>query len=232
MVSIPLLVGTMSSTLLVGGAFGARHAFEADHVAAVSTLVVDEERPVATGAAWGIGHSIPILLLGVFFLAVGIRVSGGIAMAFDLLVAVVLVGLGIRVLAGREAFGLTVLRHIHGNRNEHASGGHRHLSIGDREIGLTHTHAHEESMAVGIIHGFAGSGGIVVALAAAAPTVTGGLAFLVGFAIASVGAMSVAAVAWGRIVGHEATLRIVAGGASIVVGLLLVAEISGVMTPL
>ncbi|MFC6838395.1 hypothetical protein [Halomarina ordinaria] len=48
----------LEGALLVGGAFGMRHAFEADHLAAVATLVEDGERPVSTGAAWGIGPSI------------------------------------------------------------------------------------------------------------------------------------------------------------------------------
>lgn len=232
MLSTPLLAGAVSTGLLVGGAFGARHALEADHVAAVSTLVENEERPLATGAAWGIGHSVPIFLLGAFFLASGIRVPGSFARAFELLVAVILVALGVRVLAAREAPGLTVLRHIHGDRSGRANGGHRHLSIGGREVGLTHTHANQESMAVGIIHGFAGSGGVVVALAAAAQTIAGGLAFLIGFSIASVAAMGVAAWAWGRVVGHANKLRVLAGGTSIVVGLLLFAENPGFTVPL
>ena len=232
MVSTPLLAGAVSTGLLVGGAFGARHALEADHVAAVSTLLEDETRPLTTGAAWGFGHSVPIFLLGTFFLALGVRVPESIATAFEFLVVVVLIALGIRVLAGQEALGLTVLRHIQGNRCEHASDGHRHLSIGGRELGLTHTHADEESMAVGIIHGIAGSGGVVVALAAAAPTVFGGLAFLLGFSITSVLAMGVAAWAWGHVVGHVRKLRVLAGGGSILVGLVLFAEITGVIGPL
>jgi cytochrome c biogenesis protein CcdA len=68
----------------------------------------------------------------------------------------------------------------------------------------------------------------VVALAAAAQTTVGGASFLVGFSLASVLAMSVAAWAWGRAVGQSRRLRLVAGGASVLVGLLLLAEIAGV----
>lgn len=212
----PLLFGGVGTGLLVGGVFGARHALEADHVAAVATLVENEERPIATGAAWGVGHSLPILLLGAIFLAVDLRISSRVATGFEFLVAVILVLLGLRVLMGREALGLAFLRHIHGDKSDHASNGHLHVHVGGKEIGLKHSHADEESMAVGVIHGLAGSGGVVVALAAAAPTVSRGAAFLIGFSLASIFAMGVAAWAWGRVVGHAGKLRIAAGVASII----------------
>lgn len=229
--TVALLVGGVSTGLLVGGVFGARHAFEADHVAAVATLVEDQEQPLRTGTAWGVGHSVPIILLGALFLALDLRIPSGIATGFEVFVAVILVALGVRVILGREALGLAILKHIHGDPSEHATGGHAHVSLLGREIGLTHSHADEESLAVGIVHGLAGSGGVVVALAAAAPTVARGAAFLLGFAIASVIAMGIAAWAWGYVVGHAGKLRIAAGVASIAVGLLLFAEITGYSFP-
>lgn len=229
---VTLLLGGVGTGLLVGGAFGARHALEADHIAAVATLVENERRPVRTGAAWGVGHSVPILILGALFLALDLRIPSSIATGFEVFVAVILVALGARVLVGREALGLTVLRHIHGDASEHASGGHVHVNVRGKEIGLTHSHADEESLAVGIIHGLAGSGGVVVALAAAAPTFTRGASFLFGFAIASVFAMGLAAWVWGQAVGHAGKLRIAAGVASILVGFLLFAEIIGLAIPL
>jgi hypothetical protein len=216
---------------LVGGAFGARHAFEADHVAAVATLVEDEARPATTGAAWGIGHSVPILVLGGVFLLLDLQIPAAVGTAFEVVVAGILVALGVRVIAGREALGASILRHIHDGNGTRNGGEHRHVSVGGREIGLTHSHADEESFAVGIVHGLAGSGGVVVALAAAAPTIADGAGFLVGFAVASVLTMAVASLVWGRLVGHTDRLRIVAGVGSVAVGLLLFAEIAGVAVP-
>lgn len=239
----------LGTALLVGGAFGVRHAFEADHVAAVATLVESEDRPASTGAAWGVGHSLPILALGALFLALDLRVPPTAATAFEGVVAVVLVALGLRAVAGREALGLSVLRHIHGSDDEHEhehrhggghdhdhehehggdhEGGHLHLTVAGREVGLTHSHADEESFAVGVVHGLAGSGGVVVALAAAAPTAADGAGFLLGFAAATVVAMGLAAWGWGRAVGRTGALRVVAGLASVAVGLLLFAEVIGV----
>jgi hypothetical protein len=249
----------LETALLVGGAFGVRHAFEADHVAAVATLVEEQDRPASTGAAWGIGHSIPIVLLGALFLALDLRVPSTVATAFEAVVAVVLVALGVRAVAGREALGLSLLRHVHGdghdgddgdgnehghahaNEGEHAHGhgddgrahedGHLHVTVLGREVGLTHSHTDDASFAVGVVHGLAGSGGVVVALAAAAPTAADGAGFLLGFAVATVLAMGLAAWGWGRAVGRAGTLRVVAGLASIGVGLLLFAEVVGLGLP-
>jgi hypothetical protein len=234
----------LDTALLVGGAFGVRHAFEADHVAAVATLVEEEDRPASTGAAWGVGHSVPILLLGAGFLALDLRVPATVATGFEAVVAVVLVALGLRAVAGREALGAAVLRHVHGGADGTGTahgrdrgnatadgGGHLHLSLLGREVGLTHSHADGASFAVGVVHGLAGSGGVVVALAAAAPTAADGAGFLVGFASATVLAMGLAAWGWSRAVGRAAALRVVAGLASIGVGLLLFAEVAGVGLP-
>ena len=247
----------LETALLVGGAFGVRHAFEADHVAAVATLVEEQDRPASTGAAWGVGHSIPIVLLGALFLALDLRVPPAVGTGFEVVVAVVLVALGARAVAGRESLGLSLLRHVHGDdshRHEHthADGrrhehehehwddheyehtdteGHLHLTVAGREVGLTHSHADDASFAVGVVHGLAGSGGVVIALAAAAPTVADGAGFLLGFAVATVIAMGLAAWGWGRAVGRAGTLRVVAGLASIGVGLLLFAEVVGLGVP-
>jgi hypothetical protein len=222
---LPLVLAGLGTGLLAGGAFGTRHALEPDHVAAVATLVEDEERPGITGAAWGVGHSLPIVLLGGLFLALDVQIPAAVATGFEVLVGVVLVALGVRTLAGREALGLGVLRHAHDDGDERD---HRHLTVAGRRVGLGHSHEDEESLAVGVVHGLAGSGGVVVALAAAAQTTVGGASFLVGFSLASVLAMSVAAWVWGRAVGQSRRLRLVAGGASVLVGLVLLAEIAGV----
>jgi hypothetical protein len=225
-------------------------------VAAVAALVEDRERPATTGAAWGVGHSVPVVGLGVLALALDLGLSPAAAAGFEAVVALALVALGLRAMAGRGAVGIAVVErlraHDHGNGNgngnatgngnangnggcetapaggDEEDGGHRHLRIAGRAIGLTHSHADEESFAVGVVHGLAGSGGVVVALAAAAPTPAGGGAFLAGFAVASVGAMAGATWGWGRAVGRAGWLRLVAGAASVAVGLALLGEVVGI----
>jgi hypothetical protein len=229
---LPLVIGGVGTGLIAGGLFGTRHAFEPDHVAAVATLVEDEGRPGTTGVAWGIGHSLPILLLGGLFLALDIQIPESIATAFELLVALVLVGLGARTLAGRDALGLALLQQTNDGNDRSSDRGHRSLAVVDRRFTLAPSHEDDESLAVGVIHGLAGSGGVVIALAAASQKTVSGVAFLSGFSLASVLAMGLAAWAWGQAIGQSRGLRTVAGGASVLVGLLLFTEIIGVLLPL
>jgi len=221
----------IETALLLGGAVGARHALEADHVAAVATLTDEAARPGSTGAAWGIGHSIPVLALSAVFLAFGLRVPPAAATAVEAVVAIVLVALGVRAIAGHEAIGTAILRHAHGGGGEEAGGGHLHLRLGGREVGVGHTHADEESFAVGVVHGLAGSGGVVVALAAAAPTDAAGAGFLAGFAGATVLAMALASWGCSRAFGRMGALRTLAGVGSVAVGVLLFAGTVGLAVP-
>ena len=58
--------------LAVGTLLGVRHAFEPDHIAAVTTLVVEAKsawRGAILGAVWGIGHTISLVLLGTVLVA-------------------------------------------------------------------------------------------------------------------------------------------------------------------
>lgn len=228
------------AAFVAGGVFGAKHALEADHVAAVATLVEDTDEPARTGTAWGIGHSIPVVFLGTVFLLVGVHLPASVATAMELLVGVVLIALGIRAIAGREALGARLLTHVHAedghphvhdeddHQHSHVHGEdshqHHHVRVHTGAIGLTHSHTDEASFAVGIVHGLAGSGGVVVALVAAAGTPIGGLAFLGGFTVATIGAMALVTAGWARLGGHAGRLRVAAGVLSVGIGLVLFAE--------
>jgi hypothetical protein len=84
--------------------------------------------------------------------------------------------------------------------------------------------------AVGAIHGLAGSGALVVALVATAPSVDNALAFLGGFSVCSVATMAAVSALWGRALDTRARrlLVTVAGVVGLGVGLALLAEVAGV----
>src|SRR5919202_680871 len=94
------------SVLALGFILGMRHATDADHVVAVTTIVSHQRsiaRAAGVGALWGVGHTATILLVGgaiiVFRLAIPPRL--GLAMEFG--VAVMLVLLGVRSLRAATA---------------------------------------------------------------------------------------------------------------------------------
>jgi high-affinity nickel-transport protein len=72
----PLAVGTG----LTAYTLGLRHAFDADHVAAIDNttrkLVSDGERPLSVGFFFSLGHSTIVLMLALLF-AAGIKTLGG-----------------------------------------------------------------------------------------------------------------------------------------------------------
>lgn len=207
---------------VVGGTIGVRHALEADHLAAVATLVeVDADRsPARIGASWGIGHSLPIAALGLSFLALGVRLPGWVTLGIEGVVGLVLVALGVRMCLaaiGRVDLG----SHSHGTGTSHT-----------HDTGASHLHLHGESATVGILHGFAGSGALVVAMVAATPTATGALGFLAGFTLLSACTMAAVSLLWGRTLdtGFRAPLQGVAGIVGIAVGLALFVSATPIVT--
>ena len=59
------------TALVLGLLLGLKHATDADHVVAVSTIVSEYRNPwrgLWIGASWGLGHTTPLLILGIIIL--------------------------------------------------------------------------------------------------------------------------------------------------------------------
>ena len=214
---------TVLAALAAGAVVGVRHALEPDHIAAVATLS-DDDRRGFVGASWGVGHSLPIAVLGLAFLVLGVRLPESVTRLFEVVVGVLLCYLGARMLLAVRG-GAETTSHAHGMHH------HSHVRIGSLSVGATHTHLDGDSFLVGVVHGFAGSGVLVVALVSAAPSIGAALAFILAFSLLSVGTMAAVSHVWGRALGTSATssLRVVAGVVGVAVGLLLLTEQFGVV---
>ena len=60
------------AAITLGFLLGLKHATDADHVVAVATIVSEFKnafRSLWVGASWGIGHTVPLLILGIIILA-------------------------------------------------------------------------------------------------------------------------------------------------------------------
>ncbi|WP_336002410.1 sulfite exporter TauE/SafE family protein [Halorientalis halophila] len=216
----------ITAAAITGAVVGLRHSLEADHLAAISTLVNEEktDRPSVVGASWGVGHSIPIVAIGLLFVAISASLPESVTTGFEILAGLILVYLGLRMLF--EVSGLLAVE-----QHEHDGHEHTHVSVGSVSIGSFHTHVDGESFLVGIVHGLAGSGAIVVALAASASSITSSFSLLLSFSLVTVCTMSVLSFLWGRILTTrlKSLLKTVAGGASFVIGgLLVVNQLFGV----
>ena len=248
---------SLAAALVAGGLIGIRHAFEPDHLAAIATLVDADDDTIhhgRVGASWGVGHSLPILLIGLLFVLVGIRLPAHVTTLFEVAVGAVLVYLGVRMLY--EVAEPAIVRHVHGEAkadhedhpdddHRHEAAGaparvveddhdhdhghgprHRHLHIGGLSIGTTHGHVDDASFIVGVLHGLAGSGALVIALVSAAPSIHSAVAFLLAFSALSILTMGSVSYLWGRSLerGFADALEAIAGVMGISVGLLLVTE--------
>src|SRR5690242_4647958 len=83
----------------LGLLLGMRHALEPDHLTAVSTLVARERRATRgawLGAWWGLGHCASLLVIGSVLAAFHARMPARLGAAFELAVAAMLIGLGVR----------------------------------------------------------------------------------------------------------------------------------------
>lgn len=207
-----------STALIAGAVIGIRHALETDHLAAIATLVEeDTDRPSFVGASWGIGHSLPIAVLGLLFVRLGIRLPEAVTQLFEVIVGFILIYLGGRML---WTIASDVTSHDHGH------GTHRHFHIGDLSLGASHTHLDDESFLVGIIHGFAGSGALVIALVSTAPTIGAAVSFLVAFSALSVLTMAGISYVWGQTLDTPVTayLKGIAGLLGVGIGVTLLTE--------
>src|SRR5262249_8828140 len=116
---MPFLELIASSGL--GSLLGMRHALEPDHLAAVSTLVTHERetgKAALPGGCWGIGHRRSLLSVGAALVLLRAEMPARAADVFELLVAIMLIGLGLRAiyLAAWQGENGPVHAHQHGGR--------------------------------------------------------------------------------------------------------------------
>ena len=153
--------------LLLGLTLGVRHAFEPDHLAAITALAsrtLSSKQAATTGAAWGLGHAAAIVMLGSLVVACRVRVPSGIVLVLDLAVAGVLVVLAIQALwIGKGA------------QPPPSSGAHVH---GRR------------STVVGFVHGASGTAAITLICLTTFSSWAKAVGFLVLFALGALISMS------------------------------------------
>ncbi len=170
----------------LGFLLGVRHALDADHVAAVSTMLAqrpDLRRSGFIGLCWGCGHTAVLLVVGSAVLALKITISDALAQAFESLVGLMLVALGL-------ALAVTLYReqwHLHSH--EHDGERHVHLHSHRRHDDHAHQHGWRASLPplmVGMVHGLAGSAALMLIVLSAAHTLWEGMAYILFFGLGSI----------------------------------------------
>jgi hypothetical protein len=181
--------------LLLGLITGLRHSMEADHIAAVSTIVATGKRrkrllrAPLLGVLWGLGHTVALFIAGLAVLLLAVSIPDKVSGALEFGVGVMLVFLGITALTGfktgkfvRGIFG----RYSHDHVHVHDDTGVIHSHDHDR-----HDHSHDhKSLLVGMVHGMAGSGALVVVVLSTINSVPLGLAYIALFGAGSIASMA------------------------------------------
>jgi len=194
--------GSMSigATLLLGMMLGMRHALDADHLAAVATLVTRSRsvgHTVWQGVAWGAGHTITLLLFGGAVLVLGLVLPERAALGLELAVGIMLVLLGAEVLyrLWRKRVHFHVHRHADGEQHFHA---HAHEGEPQEQHDPDqHEHGHGfplRALMVGMVHGMAGSAALIILSLEALRSPAWGLAYIALFGVGSIVGMAVLSV--------------------------------------
>jgi sulfite exporter TauE/SafE len=160
-----------------------------DHLAAIAPMAVeDRSRSWRLGFRWGIGHSAGVLIVGVGVLMVRELIPVDLISSFsERLVGLVLIAIGLWAL--RRAFDRRLHTHVHTHESRRHE--HFHLHGAPEQHALPRAHAHTHAaLAVGTLHGLAGSShllGILPALAL--PSTTLAVAYIGAFGVGTIAGM-------------------------------------------
>jgi hypothetical protein len=156
-----------TAAISLGLLVGARHAFEPDHLAAVSTLVSTTRNAKSAawlGVLWGLGHTTALLAVGIALVVLDGALPARAGAIFELGVAALLIVLGVRSIIS-----------------------------GIRETSHSHPHAIAwRPLTIGIVHGLAGSGALTALVFAELPTSSARLVYMIMFGAGSIAGMAIA----------------------------------------
>jgi len=188
----------MISILLLGFLLGMRHAVEADHVAAVATLVTRTNslwEGVKQGAAWGLGHTLTLFLFGSIVLFVANIVPERVIQGIEFAVGIMLILLGTDVLWRMMRERIHFHTHSHGTGKKHF---HAHSHKGEKKQQhdpATHKHHHPagfpvRALLVGLMHGMAGSAALILLTLQTLTSPWLGLVYIAVFGVGSIAGMA------------------------------------------
>jgi high-affinity nickel permease len=169
-----------------GFLLGARHALDADHLAAVSTIL--SKSPCLRtsgfiGMCWGFGHTLMLLLVGVAVILLKVTIPESVAQTLEFGIGIMLV-----ILGSSLAWSIYQERwHLH----THEHDGERHLHLHSHQEDEHHRHHHwmylsVRPLLIGMAHGLAGSAALMLMVLSTVQTMWQGMAYILVFGIGSV----------------------------------------------
>ena len=183
--------------LAIAFALGLRHASDPDHLVAVTSLVAaeggDTRKAARLGAWWGLGHASVLLVIGLPLIFLKSELPSWLEAGAEKAVGIVILALAVRVIfkwiRGDYRAGAHAHDESHGMRRHLRRGGtHGHVTV----------RSPAQALSIGMLHGLAGTGAVVLLLIAALPTKLEAALALGVFAPMSIASMAActAAFAW------------------------------------
>ncbi len=178
------------SILFLGFFLGMRHATDADHVIAVTTIVSRERtirHAALVGITWGIGHTLTMLGVGGAIISFGVLIPPRLGLSLEFSVGLMLIFLGLLNLRSFSTWLNQTFRtegkidqdhyhdhphshgdhvHTHPHGHEARTHGHRENQTPtawlDRRMGRLSLYQTLRPLMVGIVHGLAGSAAVAL----------------------------------------------------------------------
>ena len=205
---ITRLAGSGALGLVVAVLLGLRHATDPDHLTAVSTLVLSDDRKGARragalGLAWGLGHATTLFAFGLPVVLFRKYLPAAFQRGAEVVIGLIIAGLAVRLLVRWRRGYFHAHSHIHGEvRHTHP---HVHEERRDAHSEGDHPHAHAEGLGrsplaafgIGLIHGAGGSALVGVLLVGVAATPPLGVLALLLFAGATAASMALVSAGFG-----------------------------------
>jgi len=192
------------AVLSLGFLLGMRHATDADHVIAVSTIVSRHRSPLAAaliGAVWGLGHTLTIFVVGGGIILFGWVIPHRLGLSMEFAVGLMLMALGIVNIWGvvrRQNEPEHAHPHRHGNevhthphdhrRQEH----HEPAAVCWLDVRFAGIKVYQllRPMLVGVVHGLAGSAAVALLVLAAIGDPRWGVLYLLVFGLGTIAGMT------------------------------------------
>ena len=228
---------TTLSILAFGLLLGMKHATEADHLAAVATLAARQATLAQTlrqGAAWGVGHTLTLMLFGGAVFVLGHAISPALEQALETAVGLMLVLLGADLLRRVwQESAASVTASLTASLTAPVT-----TAAPTLPGAAAATAWPLRALAVGAMHGLAGSAALVMLSLKGLPSVPLGLGYIAIFGAGSIVGMAALSVliamplrlSANRLVGLHRSMTALVGLFSIGLGIYLVIEIGYLRT--
>jgi hypothetical protein len=230
------LGGGGAMAFVVAVLLGLRHATDPDHLTAVSTLCLGEDRDGARratvlGLSWGLGHAATLFVFGLPAVLFRRFLPESIQRSAEFVIGLIIVALAIRLLLRCYRGSFHLHPHVHGSiRHAHP---HAHEHPHAPAHLESHTHPHGEALGrsplaafgIGLIHGVGGSAAVGVLLVSTTSNTLEGVVALCLFAGATAFSMALVSTCLGYALASGALRRQLArvvpalGAGSLVFGL-------------